>query len=48
MHGFVLWIGLIGRRRYPHPGCFCEKSLELLENKGVDFFGDDKEYGTVW
>ena len=22
---------------------FCKKSLDLLDNKGVEFFGDDKE-----
>jgi hypothetical protein len=30
-----------------HPRCFRYKSLELLENKGVEFFGDDKEFVTV-
>ena len=27
----------------PPTRVFCKKSLDLLDNKGVDFFGDDKE-----
>ena len=26
---------------------FCTKSLDLLDSKGVDVFGDDKEFVTV-
>ena len=29
--------------RVPPPPVFCEKSLDLIDNKGVEFFGDDKE-----
>jgi hypothetical protein len=25
------------------PRVFCKKRLDVLDNKGVDFFGDDKE-----
>jgi hypothetical protein len=25
------------------PRVFCKKRLDLLDSKGVDFFGDDKE-----
>ena len=25
------------------PPVFCKKRLDLLDSKGVDFFGDDKE-----
>jgi hypothetical protein len=28
---------------YPPPRVFCKKRLDLLDYKGVDFFGDDKE-----
>ncbi len=27
----------------PPPRAFCKKRLDLLDSKGVDFFGDDKE-----
>ena len=30
-------------RGYPPPRVFCEKRLDLLDCKGVDFFGDAKE-----
>ena len=26
---------------------FCTKSLDLLDSKGVDYFGSDKEFVTV-
>jgi hypothetical protein len=29
------------------PRVICEKSLESLENKGVDVFGIDKEFARV-
>jgi hypothetical protein len=29
--------------RTPPPRVFCKKRLDLLDSKGVDFFGDDKE-----
>jgi hypothetical protein len=32
----------------PPPRVICHKSVELIENKGVDCFGDDKEFVTVW
>jgi len=31
----------------PPPRVICHKSVELIENKGVDCFGDDKEFVTV-
>jgi len=31
----------------PPPPVFCRKSLDLLDSKGVDFFGSDKEFVTV-
>jgi hypothetical protein len=34
------------RGGYPTP-VFCEKSLDLLDSKGVDFFGKDKESAIV-
>ena len=27
---------------------FWEKSLDLIDSKGVDFFGDDKEAARIW
>jgi len=30
------------------PRVFCKKRLELLENKGVDFFGEGKEAARDW
>jgi hypothetical protein len=30
-----------------HPRVFLQKSLDLLDCKGVEFFGDDKEFATV-
>jgi hypothetical protein len=29
-------------------GGFCQKRLEVAENRGVDFFGDGKEAATDW
>jgi hypothetical protein len=31
----------------PPPWVFCEKSVDLLDRKGVDFFGDDQESARV-
>jgi hypothetical protein len=31
----------------PPPRVFCKKSLDLHDNKGDDFFGDDKDSATV-
>ena len=31
----------------PPPRVFCRKSLDLLDCKGVDFFGSDKEFARV-
>ena len=31
----------------PIPWVFCRKSVDLLDSKGVDVFGDDKECGRV-
>jgi hypothetical protein len=31
----------------PTPRVFCEKSLDLLDYKGVEFFGNDKEFAIV-
>jgi hypothetical protein len=31
----------------PPPPVFCRKSLDLLDYKGVDFFGSAKEFVTV-
>ena len=31
----------------PPPLVFCRKSLDLLDSKGVDYFGSDKEFVTV-
>ena len=31
----------------PHTRVFCAKSLDLLDSKGVEVFGDDKEFVTV-
>ena len=31
----------------PPPRVICHKSVELIENKGVDRFGDDKEFVTA-
>jgi len=33
--------------RYPPTRVFCEKSLDLLDSKGVDFFESAKESATV-
>ena len=30
-----------------HPRVFLQKSVDLLDSKGVDSFGDDKELVTV-
>ena len=41
-----VWMLLIPKERnaqYLPPRVFCKKSLDLLDNKGVEFFGDDKE-----
>jgi hypothetical protein len=59
LHGFVLfWRREVrsgglkreawSRKGYPHPGVIFHKSVELIENKGVDCSGDDKEFVTVW
>ncbi len=32
---------------YPPTRVFCEKSLDLLDSKGVDFFESAKESATV-
>jgi len=31
----------------PPPRVFCEKSSDITDSKGVDFFGVDKEFITV-
>ena len=31
----------------PPPRVFLEKSLDLLDSKGVDYFGSDKEFVRV-
>jgi hypothetical protein len=30
-----------------HPGVFLQRSVDLLDSKGVGFFRDDKEFATV-
>jgi hypothetical protein len=35
-------------RGTPHPGVFPKKRLDLLDSKGVDFFGSDKEAARIW
>jgi hypothetical protein len=46
-----VWMLLIPKARflrYPPPRVFCKKSLDLVDSKGVDFFGDDKEAASCW
>ena len=31
----------------PPTRVFCQKSVDLLDCKGVEFFGDDEEFATV-
>ena len=31
----------------PTPRVFCQKSVDLLDCKGVEFCGDDQEFATV-
>ncbi len=31
----------------PHTPAFCKKSLDFIDCKGVDFFGDDKEAARI-
>jgi hypothetical protein len=38
---------LFGKKRHTPPPVFLQKSVELLKNKGVDAFGNDKEFATV-
>jgi hypothetical protein len=39
----MLLIPQVRREEVPPPRVFWKKRLDLLENTGVDFFGDDKE-----
>jgi hypothetical protein len=34
-------------QRHPTLRVFCAKSVDLLDCKGVEFFGNDKEFATV-
>jgi len=36
-----------GNGTYPHPRVFFAKSVDLYENKGVEFLTNAKEFGRV-
>jgi hypothetical protein len=44
--GFSYFCPVWKEKAYPPP-VFLQESVELLENKGVGAFGNDKEFATV-
>jgi len=45
--GYTCAVRAIESFGVPIPRVFCRKSVDLLDSKGVDVFGGDKEFARV-